>query len=88
MQEDKLYVFDTSDTLLVTVPVMAEMIATLSVDPERMRDAAEESFALATDVADYLVGKGMPFRDAHRVVGELVRKCIDEGKMLGDLTHR
>ncbi|MDO8722793.1 MAG: argininosuccinate lyase, partial [Syntrophales bacterium] len=86
MQEDKLYVFDTVDTLQVTVPVMAEMIATLQVNTDRMREAAEGSFTLATDVADYLVGKGMPFRDAHRVVGELVRKCIDEDKKLGDLT--
>ncbi len=86
MQDDKLYVFDTADTLLVTIPVMAEMIATITVNAGRMRAAAEESFALATDVADYLVGKGLPFRDAHRLVGQLVRRCIDENRKLGDLT--
>ena len=86
MQEDKLYVFDTVETLMVTVPVMAEMIATLTVNGERMRAAAEESFLLATDVADYLVDKGLAFRDAHRITGELVRKCIDENKKLGRLS--
>jgi len=86
MQEDKLYVFDTVETLEVTVPVMAEMIATLQVNADRMREAAGESFTLATDVADYMVGKGMPFRDAHRLVGQLVRKCMDEDKKLADLT--
>ncbi len=86
MQDDKLYVFDTADTLLVTIPVMAEMIATITVNAGRMRAAAEESFALATDVADYLVGKGLPFRDAHRLVGQLVRRCIEENRKLGDLT--
>lgn len=86
MQEDKLYVFDTSDILLLTIPVMAEMVATLDFNQSRMWRAAEESFALATDVADYLVNKGMPFRDAHRVVGQLVRKCIDERRTLAAVT--
>ncbi|MHB8968270.1 MAG: argininosuccinate lyase [Thermoleophilia bacterium] len=85
-QEDKHYIFDTTDTLLMTLPVMAEMVAALEFDPERMRDAAEESFAVATEVADYLVERGAAFRDAHRVVGHLVRKCIDEGKRLDDLS--
>lgn len=87
MQEDKLYVFDTTDTLLVTIPVMAEMVVTLEINAERMRTAAEEGFTLATDVADYLAGKGIPFRDAHRIVGQLVRKCIDENKKLDQLTQ-
>ena len=86
MQEDKLYVFDTTDTLLVTIPVMAEMVVTLRINAERMREAAGEGFTLATDVADYLVGKGIPFRDAHRIVGQLVRKCIDENIKLNELT--
>ena len=86
MQEDKLYVFDAAETLLVTIPVMSEMIATLTVNAVRMRAAAEESFAQATDVADYLVKKGLAFRDAHRAVGELVRKCIDENRKLSDLS--
>jgi argininosuccinate lyase len=86
MQEDKLYVFETSETLLMTLPVMAEMTAGLVFDAGRMRAAAEESFALATDVADYLVGKEVSFRDAHRIVGQLVRQCLDQGKLLKDLT--
>ncbi|MHB1326052.1 MAG: argininosuccinate lyase [Thermoleophilia bacterium] len=86
MQEDKLYVFDTTDTLLVTIPVMAEMVVTLDIKADRMREAAGESFTLATDVADYLVGKGIPFRDAHRIVGQLVRKCIDKKIKLNELT--
>lgn len=86
MQEDKIYVFDTADILQVTLPVMAQMVATLKFDAGRMAGAAEHSFALATDVADYLVGKGMAFRDAHRVVGQLVRKCIDEQRTLVSMT--
>ncbi len=85
MQEDKIYVFDTADALLLILPVAAEMTATLTFDSSRMRRAAETSFAVATDAADYLVGKGVSFRDAHRIVGRLVRRCIDEGRMLGDL---
>jgi argininosuccinate lyase len=84
-QEDKLYVFDTVDTLLLTLPVMAEMVATLEFDGERMRAAAEESFAVATEVADYLVEKGVSFRDAHRITGQIVHKCIDDNKRLGEL---
>ena len=86
MQEDKIYVFEAGDILLMTVPVMAEMTAGLAFDPARMRAAAEDSFALATDVADYLVDKGVPFRDAHRITGRLVRLCLDEGKLLKDVT--
>ncbi|MHB9054327.1 MAG: argininosuccinate lyase [Thermoleophilia bacterium] len=86
MQEDKLYVFDTVETLTVTIPAMSGMISTLTFNEERMLAAAEESFALATDIADYLVDKGLAFRDAHRVVGELVRKCIAENKKLADIS--
>lgn len=85
-QEDKLYVFDVADTLLLVLPVMAEMVRTLSFDAGRIRLAAEQSFTVATEVADYLVGKGESFRDAHRIVGQLVRKCIDEGRRLDELT--
>jgi argininosuccinate lyase len=64
---------------------MAELTGTLAFNPERMRAAAAESFAVATEIADYLVEKGVSFRDAHRVTGQLVRKCIDEKKMLDEL---
>lgn len=84
LQEDKLYVFETADILGVTIAVAAEIVGTLSFDYGAMREAAAGNFALATDVADYLVGKGVPFRDSHRIVGELVRECIDAGCTLGD----
>lgn len=85
MQEDKPYVFDTADIMLVAIPVMAEMAGSLVFDGQVMRKAAEQSFVLATEVADYLVEKGVPFRDAHRIVGKLVLKCIDEGRALKDI---
>ena len=85
-QEDKLYVFDAADTLLLTLPVMGELVATLAFDAGRMREAAEESFTVATEVADYLVERGEAFRDAHRIVGELVRRCEVEKRRLDDLT--
>ena len=85
MQEDKIYVFETADILLLTIPVMAEMIATLKFSKERMLAAAVQGFSSATEVADYLVCQGLAFRDAHRITGEMVRKCIDEDRLLGDL---
>ncbi|MCL4309229.1 MAG: argininosuccinate lyase [Actinomycetota bacterium] len=86
MQEDKIYVFDTTDILLLVIPVAAEMTRSLKFDAARMRAAAEASFALATDVADYLVTRGVAFRDAHRIVGRLVKKCIGENRLLKDLS--
>lgn len=86
MQEDKLYIFEAVERLLLSVPVMTEMVATLGFNSDRMRAAAEESFATATEAADYLAGRGVPFRDAHRIVGEAVRKCLDEGKSLSELS--
>ena len=71
MQEDKEGFFDTADTLLATLKVMASVVSTMKIVPERMEQAASDSFMLATDMADYLVGKGMPFRQAHGVVREL-----------------
>lgn len=86
MQEDKIYVFEVAEILLLTLPVMSEMISTLDFKAARMRAAAEDSFAAATEAADYLVAKGLPFRDAHRVVGQAVRMCIDSGRKLKDMT--
>ncbi|MHB1465491.1 MAG: argininosuccinate lyase, partial [Thermoleophilia bacterium] len=68
------------------IPVAAEMTRSLKFDAARMRAAAEASFALATDVADYLVTRGVAFRDAHRIVGRLVKKCIGENRLLKDLS--
>ncbi|SMC20127.1 argininosuccinate lyase [Desulfacinum hydrothermale DSM 13146] len=86
LQEDKEPAFDTADTLLSTLAVLNKMLPALQFHEEKMVQAAAQSFALATDVADYLVLKGVPFRKAHHVVGQLVSHCIREGKDLSDCT--
>jgi len=86
MQEDKEPLFDSVDTLLVSLRVMAAMLPTLEVQRERARKAAVANFALATDVADYLAKRGVPFREAHEAVGALVARCERESKTLGELT--
>ena len=86
LQEDKEGLFDTVDTLLACLAVFRPMLATMRVNAARTRRLAEESFALATDLADYLVRKGLPFRDAHEAVGGLVRRCLAEGKTFSDLS--
>jgi len=86
MQEDKEPLFDTIDTVRGCLKVFAEMIVQMSVNAPRMREAAGRGFATATDVADYLVRKGLPFRQAHEVVGKTVRYCVDTGKALPELT--
>jgi argininosuccinate lyase len=86
MQEDKEPLFDTIDTVRGSLKVFAEMIAQLSVNGARMREAAGRGFSTATDVADYLVRKGLPFRQAHEVVGKTVRFCLETGKTIPDLT--
>ncbi len=85
MQEDKEGLFDTVDTLIPTLQVTAGMISTMEVQVERMRNAALNSYALATDVADYLVAKGIPFREAHGIVARLSRHAIEAGKRLDEL---
>ena len=85
MQEDKEGLFDTVDTLIPTLQVTAGMISTMEVQPERMRNAALNSYALATDVADYLVDKGLPFREAHGIVARLSRHAVESGKRLDEL---
>lgn len=86
MQEDKEPVFDACDTVKKCLPVFTAMIETLRVLPENMRRAAGAGFINATDCADYLVKKGLPFRDAYTVVGRLVNYCIANGKMLETLS--
>jgi len=78
-QEDKEPLFDTVDTLKGSLRVFADMIPTLQVQREQMRAAAQRGFSTATDLADYLVRKGVAFRDAHEIVGKAVRHCIDNG---------
>ncbi|HZV60857.1 MAG TPA: argininosuccinate lyase, partial [Methylophilaceae bacterium] len=84
-QEDKEPLFDTADTLLVTLEIYADMMRGIQVNKEAMRQAAAEGFATATDLADYLVKKGTPFRDAHEVVAQAVRYAADKGCDLADL---
>ena len=86
MQEDKEQVFDAVDTVKKVLPVYAAMLETMAVKPENMRRAASEGFINATDCADYLVKKGLPFRDAYTVIGKLVSYCIENGKTLETLT--
>jgi argininosuccinate lyase len=75
LQEDKEPVFDAVDTLLLVLPAMAGLIATLRVNPDRLRRGSSVGFTLATDLAEYLVRRGVPFREAHEVVGHLVVWC-------------
>jgi len=75
LQEDKEPVFDAVDTLLLVLPAVAGMIATMRVDVDRLAASAPEGFALATDVAEWLVRQGVPFREAHEAVGHLVMWC-------------
>ncbi len=86
MQEDKELAFDAMDTVQNSVILMKDMLKTMSWNQERMQASAKLGFTNATDVADYLVRKGVPFRTAHGIVGELVLLCEDKGCALDDLT--
>ena len=86
MQEDKEGIFDAVDTVKMCLKVMAPMIATMSVCTDNMKKAAQKGFINATDLADYLVKKGLPFRSAYKLSGQLVAKCIAEGKVLEELS--
>ncbi len=86
LQEDKEPVFDQVDTLAVLLPAVAGMVATLEFDTVRMADLAPQGFSLATDVAEWLVRHGVPFREAHEVAGACVRVCEDRGIELWDLS--
>ena len=85
MQEDKEPVFDALDTVELCLPVFTGMIDTMTVLPENMRKAAGRGFINATDCADYLTKKGMPFRDAYTAAGQLVASCAAQGKTLEEL---
>jgi argininosuccinate lyase len=85
MQEDKEPFFDSVDTLEAILDVLPPMVAALVFRTDRMRQAAAEDFATATDLADYLVRKGVPFREAHEIVGRVVRHALDTGKTLETL---
>jgi argininosuccinate lyase len=86
MQEDKEGMFDTVRTLQGALQLFAPMVATMKVNKEQMREAVNKDFSNATDIADFLVGKGLPFRQAHEVIGKTVLYCIQQNKYLLDLT--
>ena len=85
MQEDKEAIFDAVDTVKMCLTAFTPMIETMTVLKDNMRRAAAKGFINATDCADYLVGKGLPFRDAYKATGELVALCIDRGTTLEEL---
>ncbi|MFL6128238.1 MAG: argininosuccinate lyase [Mycobacteriales bacterium] len=85
LQEDKEPTFDAVEQLLLVLPALAGLVATMTVDTGRLAAAAPEGYALATDVAEWLVRTGVPFREAHEVAGDLVRHCELHGKELTDL---
>jgi argininosuccinate lyase len=85
-QEDKEPLFDTADTVLMTLEIYADMLRGIAVNKANMRQAALEGFATATDLADYLVKKGMPFRDAHEAVALAVKFAVKKGCDLADLS--
>ena len=85
-QEDKEGLFDTADTVRDTLTIFADMMNGISVKADAMREASQQGFATATDLADYLVKKGLPFRDAHEVVAHAVLSCEQRGCDLADLS--
>jgi len=85
MQEDKEAVFDAVDTVKMCLKVFAPMLATMTARPDNMKKAAQGGFINATDLADYLVKKGMPFRSAYKISGQIVAQCIQEGLVLETL---
>lgn len=86
MQEDKEVTFDAIDTIKMCLPIFTDMLSTIKVNKDKMYQGATQGFTNATDAADYLVKKGLPFRDAHEVIGKLVLYCIENEKALETLT--
>ena len=86
MQEDKECIFDAIDTVKLCIPVFEKMISTMKVNKQKMYEGAGQGFTNATDAADYLVKKGMPFRKAHEVIGKMVLYAIENNKALSDFT--
>ena len=86
LQEDKEGTFDTVDTLLATLAVFRGMVESLEIDTERLSEAVSADYILATDLADYLASKKVPFREAHGIVGELCQYAVSQGKELRQLT--
>lgn len=87
MQEDKEHLFDSVDTLELTLAAAEGMLAGIAFDRERLAEAAADEFLAATDVADHLVRRGVPFRESHGIVAGLVRHALEQGKTLSELTE-
>ena len=86
MQEDKEATFNAIDTVKMCLPIFTDMLKTMKINKEKMYDGAGGGFTNATDAADYLVKKNLPFRDAHAVIGKLVLYCVNNNKNLEDMT--
>jgi len=86
LQEDKLPLFDTVDTVKASIKMMSEIVAGMKVQRERMQRAVEDGFMNATDVADYLAERGVPFRVAHGIAGRIVQFCLAKNKRIDDLS--
>ncbi|HEM3194198.1 TPA: argininosuccinate lyase [Streptococcus suis] len=85
LQEDKEGVFDSAETILVSIDILAGMLQSMTVHKERMAQSTEKDFSNATELADYLASKGLPFRQAHEIVGKLVLECSKAGYYLQDV---
>ena len=86
MQEDKEAIFDVFKTLNMCLSIFIPMLKTMKINKENMKNAAAKGFINATDLADYLVKKGMPFRDAYKISGSIVAYCIDNGLILENVS--
>jgi argininosuccinate lyase len=87
LQEDKEQLFDATDTVELSLRVASEMLGEIRFNRERMAEAASDEFIAATDIADHLVREGVPFREAHGIVGGIVRAAVERGKQLSELTE-
>ena len=85
LQEDKEGMFDTAETITVAIDILAGMLKTMTVNESRMAQSTQEDFSNATELADYLASKGLPFRQAHEIVGKLVLECTKNGHYLQDV---
>lgn len=86
MQEDKEPVFDAVDTVKLTLNALIQMLPKINFSEKRLRETADAAYSTATEIAEYLVRKGIPFRTAHEITGRIVRHCIDKGKRLSELS--
>lgn len=86
LQEDKEGMFDTAETITVAIDILAGMLGSMTVNKERMKSSTQKDFSNATELADYLASKGVPFRKAHEIVGKLVLECSKKGIYLQDVS--